>query len=52
MTQRLAGKIALVTGGAQGIGEAIARKLTEHGASVWIGDIQGDKGAAVAQEIG
>ena len=49
---RLAGKVALVTGGAQGIGEAIVRKLAEHGATVIIGDIQEEKARQVAGSIG
>ncbi|MCB2079426.1 MAG: SDR family oxidoreductase [Novosphingobium sp.] len=49
---RLAGKVALVTGGAQGIGEAIARKLAQHGAQVTICDIQEEKGSNVAGLIG
>src|SRR5439155_26301827 len=34
------GKVAFVTGGASGIGAAIATKLTEGGAEVWIADRQ------------
>ena len=46
---RLAGKTALVTGAAQGLGEAIARRFAEEGAVVFIGDLQkvtGEKTAA------
>jgi 3alpha(or 20beta)-hydroxysteroid dehydrogenase len=51
-SSRMAGKVALVTGGAQGIGEAIARTLAQHGATVVIADIQQEKGEAVARSIG
>jgi 3alpha(or 20beta)-hydroxysteroid dehydrogenase len=49
---RLAGKVALVTGAAQGIGEAIARVFAQQGARVMLSDIQVDRGLQVAAHIG
>ena len=46
----LAGKIAVVTGGASGIGAATARLFAKAGATVLIGDLQ--DGSTVAKEIG
>lgn len=46
----LAEKVAVVTGGAQGLGKAIAKRLSEEGCIVWIIDIQPD-GIGTAQEI-
>ena len=48
----LAGKVAIVTGGASGIGAATARRLAAEGASVVVADIQDDLGRTVASEIG
>jgi len=52
MSERLAGKTALVTGAAQGIGKAIAKRLAADGAKVIISDINADGGVAAAAEIG
>ena len=44
--------VALVTGGARGIGEAIARRLARDGASVCVADIDLDAASDVAETIG
>lgn len=49
---RLEARKALVTGGAGGIGAAIARRLAGEGAEVWVGDLDEDGAAKVAAEIG
>jgi 3-hydroxyacyl-CoA dehydrogenase / 3-hydroxy-2-methylbutyryl-CoA dehydrogenase len=43
---------ALVSGGASGLGEATARRLHEHGAVVTIADVNEEKGATLAEELG
>ena len=49
---RLHGKVALITGGASGIGECTARLFILHGAKVVIADIQDELGCSVASELG
>ena len=50
--QELAGKVAIVTGGAGGIGRATARTLVAEGAKVVVADLDPEAGAAVADELG
>ncbi|MFM6853783.1 MAG: glucose 1-dehydrogenase [Sphingopyxis sp.] len=52
MTARLAGKTAFITGGASGLGEAMARRFVAEGAQVIIADIDGAAGAALVAELG
>jgi len=48
---RLANRIAVVTGGAQGLGEAIAERLAREGAHVAVGDINAEGARSVAERI-
>ncbi|HQS32935.1 MAG: dehydrogenase [Polaromonas sp. 39-63-203] len=48
----LAGRVCLVTGGAQGIGEACIRRFARESAQVVIADIDNARGAALAAELG
>ncbi len=52
MAQRLAGKVALVSGGARGMGASHVRAMVAEGAEVVFGDILDDEGKAVAAEVG
>lgn len=49
---RLDGKVAVVTGGASGMGAATVRRFVAEGAKVVIGDLQVEKGEAIAAELG
>jgi 3alpha(or 20beta)-hydroxysteroid dehydrogenase len=49
---RLDEKVAIVTGGARGMGEATVRLLVEEGAKVVIGDVLDEPGLALAEELG
>lgn len=51
MASNVSGKIAFVTGGASGIGAALATKLADEGAEVWIADRQIDAAQELAQRL-
>jgi len=49
---RLTGKVAIITGGARGQGEAEARLFASHGAQVVVTDVLAEQGQAVAESLG
>ncbi|WP_063037959.1 SDR family oxidoreductase [Nocardia pseudovaccinii] len=52
MAGRLAGRVALISGGSSGMGASHARAFVDEGASVVIGDIADEAGARLADELG
>jgi len=48
----LAGKVAVVTGGASGLGEGLVRRFVAEGARVVFGDVDAERGQTVADELG
>ena len=49
---KLNGRVAIVTGAAQGIGEAISRAFIESGARVVMTDVKADQGRSLASQLG
>jgi NAD(P)-dependent dehydrogenase (short-subunit alcohol dehydrogenase family) len=51
LTRRLAGRVAVITGGGSGIGLAAARRMHAEGATIVVGDVDREAGGAVAEEL-
>lgn len=52
MVNELTGKVAIVTGGASGLGAGLVRRFVAEGAKVVLGDVDRDSGKALAAELG
>jgi len=52
MSGRMEGRVALITGGASGIGEATVRLFAAEGARVVVADVQDDRGQKLAEDLG
>jgi NAD(P)-dependent dehydrogenase (short-subunit alcohol dehydrogenase family) len=52
MTQLLADQVAIITGGASGLGRATVELFVQHGAKVVIADVNAEEGKALAQALG
>ncbi|PKI47027.1 hypothetical protein CRG98_032566, partial [Punica granatum] len=50
--RRLEGKVAIITGGASGIGESTVRLFVRHGAKVVMADVQDNLGLSLCKELG
>jgi NAD(P)-dependent dehydrogenase (short-subunit alcohol dehydrogenase family) len=51
MSQRLAGKVTLITGAANGIGAAVARRFAAEGATLWLNDLDPAALGALIEEL-
>ncbi|KAK1398463.1 hypothetical protein POM88_008326 [Heracleum sosnowskyi] len=51
IARRLEGKVAIITGGARGLGQTAARQFLKHGAKVVIGDVQDELAHSLCKEI-
>ncbi|EFD59538.1 short-chain type dehydrogenase/reductase [Mycobacterium tuberculosis T92] len=51
LSQRLAGRVAVITGGGSGIGLAAGRRMRAEGATIVVGDVDVEAGGAAADEL-